>query len=88
VDEAVEEGIIRLLKTEKIIFVLSQSHQSLSTNIQETLKDYDKFEEKFTFDDLDVESQKKVLNETVDFQGKEATLDKLIGEDPTDTKNT
>jgi hypothetical protein len=82
--------IITLLKTSgKKIFVISQSnHQNLNPKIQATLQECcTRFEEKFMLEHLDVESQKKVLNETVDFQGKEVTLEKLIGGDPTDIKN-
>jgi hypothetical protein len=73
----------------KNIVVISQSnHQNLNPKIQATLQEcYTRLEEKFILEHLDVESQKKVLNETVDFQGKEVTLEKLIGEDPTDKKH-
>jgi hypothetical protein len=68
---------------QKVILISTRQHTKFAANFQEKLQNNcTNFEDNCDMLDLDEESQKKILERTVNFQGINVALQTLVGTDP------
>ena len=68
---------------QKVILISTGQHTKCSASFQKKLRNiYTNFEDNCDMSDLDEESQKKILERTVNFQGINVALQSLVGTDP------
>jgi len=79
-DNKVEHLVDVLQKYQhKVIFISSRKKVS---GFQEKIRNISYFEDNCDISDLDEESQKHILERTVNFQGTDVALSSLVGTDP------
>ena len=83
-DNKIETLVDALKKYEqKVILISTRQHKNLVSRLQKKFENIcADYEDNFGYSVLDEESQKKILERTVDFQGKKVTLETLVGTDP------
>jgi len=84
VDESIIETIVSFLRQyqQKVVLISPTKHENLAPRLREKLGDiYMDYEDNCNISDLDEESQNKILERTVNFQGTDVALQTLVGTD-------
>jgi len=82
-DNKVETLVDDLKKYQQKVILISSRHKILASHLQKKFGNIcADYEDNFEYSDLEEESQKKILERTVDFQGTKVTLESLVGTDP------
>jgi hypothetical protein len=83
-DNLVETLVAVLQKHEqKVILISTEQHINLASHFQEKLGNIvAAYGDNCVMSDLDAESQRQILERTVNFQGKDVALDTLVGTEP------